>query len=239
LAYLAFPGVRVIDVSDPNAPVELGAFSLDSTVYAVAAVDGLALYAASGSGPSIVDFGPEYLAKAKINIDIKPGSDSNPINLNLEGVVPVAILSSEDFNAEDVNGTTLSFGPDGASLAHWRGPHIGDVNGDGLTDLLGHFRIEDTGIAFGDTMACVSGETNDHKPFRGCDVVRTVPDMDGDLLLDVEEDAIGTHPLRFDSDGDGYGDGDEVLLMATDPLDPLDPAPAPLPGRRGIHNRRR
>jgi len=75
--------------------------------------------------------------------------------------------------------------------------------------------------------------------FEGCDGIRTVPDMDGDSLLDVEEETIGTHALRFDSDGDGFGDGEEVLVMGTDPLDPLDPTPAPPPGRRGIHNRRR
>jgi hypothetical protein len=59
--------------------------------------------------------------------------------------------------------------------------------------------------------------------------VRTVPDMDGDALLDVEEATIGTNALNPDTDGDGFDDGEEVFEMGTDPLDPLDPTPDPVP----------
>ena len=58
---------------------------------------------------------------------------------------------------------------------------------------------------------------------------RTVPDMDGDGLLDTEEAAIGTDDLNPDTDGDGFDDGKEVLELGTDPLDPLDPTPIPVP----------
>ena len=67
-----------------------------------------------------------------------------------------------------------AFGPDGAPLAHRNGPHFDDVNDDGWTDLLGHYRTQETGIAPGDEEACLTGETLDGTPIEGCDAIRTV-----------------------------------------------------------------
>jgi hypothetical protein len=166
---------------------------------------------------------------ARPEIDIKPGSDPNSINPSLAGDIPVAILGSDTFDVSGVDVDTLAFGPGGTSFDHSHGPHLEDVNGDSYTDLMAHFRIEETGIAFGDMEACLTGQTLDGTPFKGCDAVRTVPDMDGDALLDVEEATIGTNALNPDTDGDGFDDGEEVLVMGTDPLDPLDPTPDPVP----------
>jgi hypothetical protein len=236
LAYVATggSGLRLVDVSNPTAPVDLG--GVGGFFEDVAAADGLA-YVVGGVALRIIDFGPEYTESIQIEIDIKPGSDPNSINPSLEGDLPVAILGSDSFDVADVNVTTLAFGPSGASIDHSQGPHFEDLNGDGFVDLMAHFRIEKTGIAFGNRMACLSAEMLDGTPINGCDDVRTVPDMDGDQLLDVQEATIGTHSLNPDTDGDGFTDGQEVHLMGTDPLNAKDPKPVRKRKRRGTRRR--
>ncbi len=111
----------------------------------------------------------------EIGIDIKPGNDLNKINPMSRGVIPVAILGTENFDIRDVDVETLAFGPNGSASTQGRGGQRRDVNDDGISDLVTMFRTEETGIAFGDAEACVTGETLDGRRFEGCDRIETVP----------------------------------------------------------------
>ena len=110
-----------------------------------------------------------------VEVDIKPESESNVVNFSSRGVIAVAILASDSFDVAEVLATTLAFGPDGAAPIHKHGGHAQDIDQDGSTDLVSHYRTEETGIAFGETGACVTGETRDGRLFEGCDAITTVP----------------------------------------------------------------
>ena len=111
-----------------------------------------------------------------ISIDIKPQSDPNSINTFANGVIPVAILGSEtceNFNEFDLD--FLVFGPGGAIPIHRNGPHFEDANEDGFTDLVTHYRTQDTGIVFGETEACLTVQLLDGRTVEFCDLINTVP----------------------------------------------------------------
>jgi hypothetical protein len=120
----------------------------------------------------------------EVDIDIKPGSDPNSINTrNKKGVIPVAILGSDTFDVSDVDVTTLAFGPCGSEDATPThdltdplvlSEHTQDVNGDGFADLVSHYLAQETGLAPGDTLACLTGTTFGGTQIIGSDAVRIV-----------------------------------------------------------------
>jgi hypothetical protein len=133
-------------------------------------------------------------------IDIKPGSETNPINPWSQGVIPVAILGTPLLDLSKVDLASLRFGP---GLAEASGiPRWEDVNDDGLVDLVIHFSTRDSGIEWGMTEACLEG-TIGATPFVACNPIRTVPP------------GLGSIPDGSADAGEGLRlqpQGDEVVL---------------------------
>jgi N-acetylneuraminic acid mutarotase len=132
-------------------------------------------YIGTGVNPSGYkkDFWEYTPEETSIAIDIKPGTFPNSINPRGKGVIPVAILTTDTFDATAVDPTTVRFGPNGTEAAPVQSA-LEDVDGDGDTDMILHFKTQDTGIVCGDTSASLTGETFSGEAIEGSDSIKTV-----------------------------------------------------------------
>lgn len=111
----------------------------------------------------------------EVSIDIRPCIEPNYIVLNGNGLIPVAILTTDEplFDATTVDPTAVTFGPGAAQAIHSIGC-IKDVDEDGDLDMILLFKIQDTGITLDDESACIAGLTTAGVAITGCDSVEVV-----------------------------------------------------------------
>ncbi|WP_145367601.1 hypothetical protein [Maioricimonas rarisocia] len=130
-------------------------------------------------------------AAIEVIVDIKPGSDRNPVNLKSNskskgksaaagGVLPVAILTTDDYDALLTDETTVLFGdPELGGAAAPIKSTVEDVDDDGDDDLLLHFSIRelvDSGAIDGDSLIlALTGLTLDGLLIEGFDLVTVKP----------------------------------------------------------------
>jgi hypothetical protein len=111
-------------------------------------------------------FGPESDTPDEpidVDVDIKPDSDPNSINLCSNGAVPVAILGSETFDVMDINTESLRFADAAVKVVGKKDQHTlcsyEDVNDDTYIDLVCHFVTMDiAGIGGESLSATVKGK---------------------------------------------------------------------------------
>jgi len=114
-----------------------------------------------------------------VDIDIKPGGEPNSVPCNKPNFgIPVAILSSADFDATTVDHTTVNLqGAYELHLDHKTGNmkrHEEDVDGDGDIDLVFHFKLGDTDLDCSSTEGTLTGETYDGIPITGFDTLNMI-----------------------------------------------------------------
>lgn len=110
-----------------------------------------------------------FVSSSEVTIQIMTES----INPKRHGVIPVAVLTTPDFDATGVNPSSIRFGPAGATEAHGMG-HLEDVDADGDMDLVLHFDTASAGIACGDAEASLTGRTVEGQAIIGSDGVLLV-----------------------------------------------------------------
>jgi hypothetical protein len=132
-----------------------------------------------------------------VSFDIKPGSCPNPINGKSKGVLPVAVLGTDEFDVTVINTASLRLGtgmsndvayPIRHSYEDVGAPFIGNVvnclscgedGPDGYLDLTLKFRTQEVfsiiGNTSGDITLVIHGALTDGTEFEGEDIVITVP----------------------------------------------------------------
>jgi hypothetical protein len=136
----------------------------------------------------------------RVPLDIRPQSCPNPLNTNSRGVLPVAILGTEDFDVTEVDLASIRL--EGVPPIRWNTADVGtpfegdlcgctEAGGDGITDLTLKFSTQDIVAAIGtngnhgpenalllnmwdDRVLTVTGETLDGQPIEGRDCVRVM-----------------------------------------------------------------
>ncbi|HLY62574.1 MAG TPA: kelch repeat-containing protein [Terriglobia bacterium] len=139
----------------------------------VAGVVGDVLYAVGGGNDKFLATNEAFTPFLAVAIEIKP----NTINLKSNGKIEAVILSSNTFDATSVNPETVTLA--GASVeTEQNGTPLftfDDVNGDGILDLIVHFRARDLQLTNTDTQAVLKGQTFAGQLIKGVATVRIVP----------------------------------------------------------------
>ena len=89
-------------------------------------------------------------APVTVEIDVKPPDGANKINLSSRGLLPVAVLTTETFDASlftpemaHLSDARTAMGCSGAQAVRWT---YTDVNGDDRLDILFFFRVQELNL---------------------------------------------------------------------------------------------
>jgi hypothetical protein len=113
----------------------------------------------------------------QVEIDIKPGSDRNCLNINGHGVIPVAILGSDELDVAAIEPDSLAFGGLVVRVKGNGAPQCAfeDSDLDGWMDLVCHFVDDPTNWSLGDATATLEGQLFDGTRIMGSDEICIVP----------------------------------------------------------------
>jgi hypothetical protein len=179
------------------------------------AIDDVRIYDRALSAQEIRDIYVSYPSEL-LDIDIKPGSCPNPLNVKSKGVLPVAVLGSQDFDVSIIDVASIRL----AGVAPIRSGYedvatpVSDVNEcecstegpDGFDDLIIKFETQEIVDAIGEVdhgdelVLELTGVLSDETPIEGSDCViirgRHKPlnraDFNGDGIVDMADFAAFT-----------------------------------------------
>jgi hypothetical protein len=122
-------------------------------------------------------FSISLTTEVQVEIDIKPGSYQNSNNLDSAGTIPVAIFSTDIFDAGTIDADSLYLAGASVGLAGKSNKYqcsMQDVNDDSLPDLVCHFETAQFLLQAGDTVAVLVGKTSSGISIKGQDSISIV-----------------------------------------------------------------
>jgi|RhiMethySRZTD1v2_1073278.scaffolds.fasta_scaffold1524752_1 hypothetical protein len=109
-------------------------------------------------------------AVLRVSIDVKPGDNPTSLEPKREGMVPIAVLSSKEFDATAVDLTSIRAGATGTEGSMFRSMKE-DVDHDGDVDLIILFRVADLALTCNAKAVTVKGKTAQGRDFEGTETV--------------------------------------------------------------------
>jgi hypothetical protein len=120
--------------------------------------------------PSVAT-GQTSAAPIRVRIDVKPGDEPTSIEPKRGGMVPIAILTTKEFDATQVDSATVRAGATGTEAGLFRASIDDDVNNDGTRDMMLLFRVQEMGLECGGKSITVKGKTQKGQAFEGTESV--------------------------------------------------------------------
>jgi hypothetical protein len=108
----------------------------------------------------------------RVTIDIKPGDSPTTVEPGRQGVIPVAILTTPQFDAASIDSTTIRIGPTGTEAGVFKA-NMDDVDRDKDVDMMILIRVSDMQVKCGDTTIRLTAKTKAGQSVEGSETVRT------------------------------------------------------------------
>ena len=167
-------------------------------------IDDVRVYDRALSGDEILALASE--GTITVTVDIKPGGCPNPVNVESNGVLPVAILGAGDFDAAGIDAASIELAgvrPIRSSIEDVAGPaaetsdcNCGEDGPDGIDDLTLKFKTQEIAGALGEVNTgdvrtlTLTGVTQDETPIEGSDCITIVGYHDPFKAEDVNRDGV-------------------------------------------------
>ena len=159
---------------------ELNNFAVENDHFSIRSQPGKR-WRINGMGPVIWTITGDVTA---VPLDIKPGSCTNPLNVKSRGILPVAILGTEDFDVNEIDIATIRLAdvsPIRSALEDMGAPpddyDCEDLQPDGFDDLILKFKTQEIVEVLGEVedgdefILTLTGSLKSNELIKGEDVV--------------------------------------------------------------------